>query len=71
MRRNIRVMDLLDSRTGAVRVTPGAPAGPPSAEVLMAVHAALLDLAAPADDGDLTLCDEAVAAGRITARRVS
>lgn len=37
----------------------------------MAVHAALLDLAAPADDGDLTLSDEAVAAGRITARRVS
>lgn len=36
----------------------------------MAVHAALLDLAAPADD-DLTLSDEAVAAGRITARRVS
>jgi len=71
MRRNIRVMDLLDGRTGAVRTPPVTPSGPPHAELLMAVHAGLLELAAPPDDAGLALSDEAAAAGRITIRRVS
>ena len=66
-------MDLLDGRDGAARTptlaSPGP--GPASAEILLAVHAALLDLAAPADDAGLALSAEVAAAGRITARRVS
>ncbi|MHB1490152.1 MAG: hypothetical protein ACYCTH_06585 [Cellulomonas sp.] len=65
-------MDLLDGRDGAARTTPRGSPGPTSAEILLAVHAALLDLAAPPDDDGLALSDDvAAASGPITARRVS
>ena len=66
-------MDLPDDRDGAARtptlISPGP--GPAGAEILLAVHAALLDLAAPPDDEGFALSAEAAVAGRITARRVS
>jgi len=64
-------MDLLDGRDGAARTLTLASPGPASAEILLAVHAALLDLAAPADDAGLALSAESAAGGRINARRVS
>ncbi len=64
-------MDLLDGRDGAARTPALASTGPTSAEILLAVHAALLDLAAPPEDAGLALSAEAAAAGRIIARRVS
>ncbi len=63
-------MDLLDGRDGAARTPTVASPGPASAEILLAVHAALLDLAAPPGDEGLALSAEATA-GRIAARRVS
>jgi hypothetical protein len=61
-------MDAMDGRNQAAHPDDAAL---PDADVLMAVHSALLDFVAPRDDGALALADEAVAAVPLAVRRVS